>query len=138
MPRGSSLSLGVMRLIDADPSIADLPDFGSGVSDRVLSLRQRECSSLTVGEIAFCLRQGIAIEHLAPLALNVLVDQPLVEAELYAGDLLASLLHAARKRNLSAAQAAELWDICSAALAGAESIQNNVVPAAAAFVDAKE
>ncbi len=127
-----------MKLVDADPSIANLPGLGSGVSDRVVSLRERECSGLTIGEIAFCLRQGIAVEHLAPLALEVLVDQPLIEAELYAGDLLASLLHAAKQASLPVAQAAELWDICSAALAGAESIQGNVVPAAAAFMSAQK
>lgn len=123
-----------MRLIDADPSLASRPDIGSGVSDRAHSLRQYHISDLSLGDIAFCLRQGIAVPHVSLLALAALSTQPLLQAELYPGDLLASLLHAAARYSLGAESAAELVEICFAALADAEIIQETVVPAVAAFV----
>lgn len=122
-----------MRLIEADPTLDERPDFGSGVSDRVLSLRERSLSSLSLGEIAFCLRQTVALSHTVPIALEALANQPLVAAELYPGDLLVSLLHAADRSALPVHQLAELHGICSAAIAGADSIQESVVPVALAF-----
>ena len=123
-----------MRLIDADPSLASRPDLGSGVSDRAHSLHTRRLSDLSLGELSFCLRQGIAVAHVAPLALSALAVQPLLEAELYPGDLLVSLIHGATRYGLGAPETAELSDVCSAALARAGTIQESVVPAALAFV----
>ncbi|PPJ42855.1 hypothetical protein C0063_06295 [Pseudoxanthomonas sp. KAs_5_3] len=123
-----------MRLIDADPSLASRPDVGSGVSDRARSLWQCELSDLSQGDLAFCLRQGIGVAHLAPLAIGALTVEPLLEAELYPGDLLTSLLHAEAHYGLGSDTASDLAEICSVALTGAESIQEIVVPAAAAFV----
>lgn len=123
-----------MRLIEADPTLANRPNFGSGLSDRVLSLRQRQLASLTLGEIALCLRQSIALSHVVPLALAALAKQPLVEAELYSGDLLVSMLHAADRSVLSKEASNELYDICSRALADAVTIAESVVPAALTFV----
>jgi CDI immunity proteins len=123
-----------MKLIEADPTLAIRPNFGSGLSDRMLSLRQRQLASLTLGEIALCLRQSVALSHLVPLALTALAVQPLVEAELYPGDLLVSLLHAADRAVLSEHETNELYDICSNALVGADTIAESVVPAALAFV----
>ena len=122
-----------MRLIDVDQTLANRPDFGSGLSDRLLSLREKSLSSLTLGEIALCLRQSVAVSHVVPIALLALADQPLLEAELYPGDLLVSLLHAAKHADLTADQLSALHDICSAALAGADSIAKSVVPDALAF-----
>jgi hypothetical protein len=123
-----------MRLIEADPTLANRPNFGSGLSSRVLLLRQKQLASLTLGEIALCLRQSVALPHVVPLALAALAEQPLVEAELYPGDLLVSLLHAADRSVLSEQESNELYDICSNALAGADTIAKSVVPAALAFV----
>lgn len=124
-----------MRVIDADPTLANRPELGSGVSQRAHELKERLVSELSLGELAFCLRQGIAVGPVAQRAAAVLATQPLVQAEAYPGDLLCSLLHAAQSGTAPAAVVAELWDICSAALVGAESVQESVVPAARAFVD---
>jgi hypothetical protein len=123
-----------MRLIEADPTLANRPNFGSGLSDRVLSLRQRQLASLTLGEIALCLRQSVALSSVVPLALAALSEQPLVEAELYPGDLLVSLLHAASRSALSKEESNKLHDICSSALVSADTIAESVVPAALAFL----
>ena len=123
-----------MRVIEADPTLANRPELGSGVSQRAHALKQRLVSELSLAELAFCLRQGIAVGAVAQRAAAALATQPLVQAEAYPGDLLSSLLHAAQNGSAPAAVVAELWDICSAALAGAESIQESVVPAARAFV----
>jgi hypothetical protein len=130
-------ALGAMKIIDADPSLATRPDFGSGVSDRARLLRTRELADLSLGDVAFCLRQGIAIPHVSPLAISALAEQPFVEAELYPGDLLAAILHAAARYGVSNTEAFELSEICTIALSGAETIQNDVVPAALAFVAAQ-
>lgn len=123
-----------MRLIEADPTLGNRPNFGSGLSDRVLSLRQKQLASLTLGEIALCLRQSTALSHVVPLALAALAEQPLIEAELYPGDLLVSMLHAANLSVLSKEESNELCDICSNALADADSIAESVVPVALTFV----
>jgi hypothetical protein len=81
-----------MKILDADPSLASRPDIGSGVSDRARFLLTLDLADLSCGDVAFCLRQGIAISHVMPLALSALVKQPFLEAELYPGDLLAAIL----------------------------------------------
>jgi hypothetical protein len=123
-----------MKILDADPSLASRPDIGSGVSDRARSLLTRDLADLSCGDVAFCLRQGIATPHVVPLAISALVKQPFLEAELYPGDLLAAILHAAVRYGMGNNQASELSDICTAALSAAETIEENVVPAALAFM----
>jgi hypothetical protein len=124
-----------MKLIDLDPTLASKPDFGSGVSDRVISLRERPLDSLTLGEVAFCLRQSVALPYVVPIALKALAEQPLIEVDGFPGDLLVSILHAAKTAKLSEPQFSELYGICASATAGAESIAEHVVPTAQAFMD---
>jgi hypothetical protein len=122
-----------MKLHEADPTIDTRPDIGSGLSGRILALRQRELSSLSLAEIALCLRQSIALPYVVPLALEALADQPLLDAELYPGDLLWSLLHASRQYSLGISHSQELADICTSAISAVEHLKDSVVPAAAAF-----
>ncbi len=124
-----------MTLIELDPCLANRPDFGSGLSDRAVALRLKELSDLTLGELAFCLRQSIAIPHVVPLALEVLVQQPLIEADRYPGDLLNSLLHASTVNRLLPGQLAALEAACRSALAGADTVAGNVLPAAKNFLE---
>jgi hypothetical protein len=56
--------------------------------------------------------------------------QPLIESELYPGDLLAAAIHAEGKGWLNADQQSELRDICSSAVAGASTVQEEVLPLA--------
>ena len=89
---------------------------------------------LSNGDIAFCSRQSIALAHVIPIALDILVKQPLIEAELYPGDMLVSLLAAAKNKALNKVQLQELYDICANAAAGALTISETVLPAAADFI----
>jgi hypothetical protein len=123
-----------MKLAILDPTLAHRPDIGSSVSDRAKGLRDRELADLSPGDLAFCLRQSIALPHVIPIALDLAAEQSLLEAEGYPGDLLISLLHAAQNNSFTDLQLSELRDICSSALAGAETIAETVVPAASAFV----
>ncbi|WP_430391802.1 contact-dependent growth inhibition system immunity protein [Dyella sp. 20L07] len=124
-----------MTLENLDPTLVQRQDLGSGLSERAKALRGRTLAELSPGEIAFCLRQSIALPHTIPLAMDLVIEQPLIHAELYPGDMLLSLLHVSKLNALSVSQSAELHDICSAAVAGAETIAESVVPAAKGFMD---
>ena len=132
------MALGVMNLIDADPKLKERPNLESAVGIRARSLLLKDISSLSLGEIAFCLRQNIAVASVAPRALAELVGNPFVCAEHYAGDLLASLLHAANQGQVASEVIRELRDICSSAIAAAETIRESVVPDLVAFVDKQD
>ena len=123
-----------MRVIDADPTLAQRPVLDTSVSIRAHALEERLITDLTLGELAFCLRQGIALPQVAERAVAALIEQPLVDADGYPGDLLCSLLHAAESYGLPALSESELFGICSDALAAAEAVQELVVPAASAYV----
>jgi hypothetical protein len=123
-----------MKLSAIDPTLASRPDLGSGVSNRAKSLVSVSLSDLTPGDIAFCVRQSIALKAVIPLALELAAAQPLLETESYAGDLLVSLLEAAKSNRLSSDDLAELRDICSAALAAAETIAAAVTPEVKQFI----
>jgi hypothetical protein len=78
--------------------------------------------------LAFCLRQSIAVREIADMAIEHLASDPLLEAELYPGDLFASLLHAAAAGGLSLEQRSELHDLCGAVQSGLSKIQESIVP----------
>lgn len=123
-----------MELIELDPTLAQRPDFGSSVSDRASALRHRTLAELNPGDIAFCLRQSIAVPYVAELALDLTSANPLLNAEFYESDLLLSLLHAAKNELLSAQQLAELRDACSDAAVKAKAVVECVIPVAVSFV----
>jgi hypothetical protein len=123
-----------VRISDIDRSLASRPRGESGVALRAHSLADRHLEELTPGEIAFCLRQGIATTAVAERAFNLLASQPTMEAELYPGDLLSATLHAEMKGWLSAEQRLELRDICESAIAGASTLAQEVLPAAEEFI----
>jgi len=104
-----------MRIRDIDPSLASRPKLDSGVSIRARSLADRHLEDLTPGEIAFCLRQGIAVPAVMDRAIHLLASQPFVEAELYPGDLLGAAIHAETKGWLNSDQSSALRAIRSAA-----------------------
>src|SRR5689334_2241899 len=107
-----------MRISDIDRSLSSRPKLDSGVSVRAHALAERHLEELTLGDIAFCLRQGIAVPEVMARAINSLAAQPLVEAELYPGDLLSAAIHAEEKGWLHADQRNELREICLSAVAG--------------------
>ena len=56
-------------------------------------LRRVPLREFTPANLRMMVGQSINLESLAPLALHVLSEDPLIEAELYPGDLLGALLH---------------------------------------------
>jgi hypothetical protein len=113
-----------MRISEIDRSLTSRPKLESGVSVRAHVLAERHLEELTLGDIAFCLRQGIAVPEVMARAIDTLATQPLVEAELYPGDLLAAAIHAEEKGWLHANQRNELRAICASAVArGATAVR---------------
>lgn len=86
-----------MRIGEIDRSLASRPRLESGVAIRAHSLADRHIEDLSPGDLAFCLRQGIAVQAVMEKAVDLLASQPIVEAELYPGDLLSSAIHAEGK-----------------------------------------
>lgn len=105
-----------MRVRDIDPSLPARPKLKSGVSIRAHALADRRLDELTLGDVAFCLRQGIAVQAVVDRAMRALATRPLREVEGYQGDLLRSMLHAETKGWLVESQRDALRMICSAAI----------------------
>jgi hypothetical protein len=59
-------------------------------------LRRLPLREFTPANLRVMIGQSIGLKFLAPLALHILADDPLLDAELYAGDLLTSLLASER------------------------------------------
>ena len=122
-----------MKLRVLDPSLTERPRLQSSVALRAHALAEKCLSELTPGDIAFCLRQKIALPHVVPLALDLLDDNPIVEVEFYDGDLLVSLLLASKTHALTELETTRLWDACGGAEAAAKTLAEVVVPEVAAF-----
>lgn len=122
-----------MLIRDIDPSLASRPKLKSGVSIRTHSLADRHLEDLNAGDLAFCLRQGIAVSAVADRAFESLASDPLLEAELYPGDLLAAVIHADGKGWLSGAQRLVLRDICSIAITSGNADEDEVLSLARAM-----
>lgn len=130
------ITLNAMNIGSLDPSLALRPDLQSGLGNRARALINRPLESLTPADLAFCLRQSIAVPHIAPLAIDLVARQPLIETELFPGDLLLAVVHAARNKLLAPNQLRELRDACSGAIAAAETVAESLVPKAKAFIAA--
>jgi len=130
----STWSLDSMKLGALHPQLLDPPALDSGVTRRATALADRTVAELSAGEIAFCLRQSIALDAVVPVALDLLAADPIREAELYPCDLLASLIHVANEGRLSASAMNELSDICSDAIARIDSLATSRRPEIAAFL----
>ncbi len=119
-----------MRIGDIDPQLSSRPKLDSGVSIRAHSLVDRRLDDLSPGDLAFCLRQGIAVRPVAGRALELLGGRPLLEAEHYHGDLLSAAIHAEKSGWLEPAQADELRDICISVVSRVAGLVEDVVPLA--------
>jgi hypothetical protein len=69
------------------------PEWQSHLVVECHRLRRVPLREFTPGNLRIMVGQSIGLESLAPLALQILADDPLLEAELYPGDLLFALLH---------------------------------------------
>jgi hypothetical protein len=77
-------------------------------------LRRKDIDDFSTEDLRVMLGQGIGLPHLAPLAIAILEDNPLIEGDLYPGDLLTALI---RERNYAALEpwTQRLLPICRAA-----------------------
>jgi hypothetical protein len=58
----------------------------------LLSVEARAYCKFEFGDVRLLLGQGIGVPYLAPIAIEALKKQPLIETEHYCGDLLANVL----------------------------------------------
>ena len=121
-------STAEMRIGDLDPSLAGRPQWGSGVSNRAHALVDRRLGELDASDLAFCLRQQIAVAAVMDRVIEILATQALLEAEFYDGDLLLAAIHAERSGWASPAQRSELRDICASASAAIATLVSEVSP----------
>ena len=70
------------------------PGYNSGLVTRVLSLRKKPLNEFTAGDLRIIIGQKFNLEELMPLAIEQLQNDILIEADLYPGDLLKSVLSA--------------------------------------------
>lgn len=98
------------------------------MSNRAHALIDRRLGELDAADLAFCLRQQIAVAAVMDRVIEVLVSRPLLEAEFYEGDLLLAAIHAERSGWVSPAQRSELRDICSTASAAIATLVSVVSP----------
>jgi hypothetical protein len=88
-----------MPPIDFSKSLQDLdgqdwgePTYPSNLVVECHRLRRVPISELSGGDLRMLIGQQIGLEFLVPRALELLADDPLVEGDYYAGDLLQMLL----------------------------------------------
>jgi hypothetical protein len=63
-------------------------EYPSRLVERCYRLRKVPIAELSAGDLRLLIGQGIGLEHLMPLAIELLRVDPYVEADLYPGDLL--------------------------------------------------
>lgn len=63
---------------------------------KVYELRQRPVGELTADDLRLLIGQQVGLDVLLPRALNILKHNPMIEADLYPGDLLAAVLRLPR------------------------------------------
>src|SRR5689334_16560777 len=72
------------------------PDHTSNLVQTIHRLRRKPINEFTVEDLRITLGQNCGVEHLTPLALNLLEVDPFVEGDFYPGDLLASVMGISR------------------------------------------
>ncbi|GAA4856710.1 contact-dependent growth inhibition system immunity protein [Kitasatospora terrestris] len=88
------------RLVNRDRSLEELErdrwSAPSGGETRLMAtvreLRRKPIGGLTVEDMRLLIRQDVGLAYLLPLAVEVLRADPLVEGDMYEGDLLAAVL----------------------------------------------
>lgn len=76
-----------LEQLDGDVSI---PATGR-IAERCAALRKVPLDALTPGNIRLLISQQVGLAHLVPPALDLLTANPLLETEVYPGDLLGAL-----------------------------------------------
>lgn len=68
------------------------PDFGSHLAEECHRLRRVPLKEFSVENLRIMIGQNIGSDYLVPLALEILVKNPLAEGDYYPGDFLVSVL----------------------------------------------
>jgi hypothetical protein len=74
------------------PAWRPAPEGASSLVRRVHALRTVPLSTLGVEDLRVLIAQDVARETLVPIAVDLLRDRPLLEGDLYPGDLLLAVL----------------------------------------------
>jgi hypothetical protein len=84
--------IGDKTLDELEPPAWGEPDYDSDLVQTCHRLRRKKLSEYDESDLRVMIGQGIGLRYLVPLSLDILEDNPLIEADYYPGDLLASLL----------------------------------------------
>lgn len=68
------------------------PDYDSWLVQTCYALGSKPLNQFDAGDLRIMIGQKDSLRYLMPLALNRLIDEPLVEGTYYPGDLLAAVL----------------------------------------------
>jgi len=91
--KGRDLETLCLDILDPPAWSAEL-EYDSFLVRRVHELRLKPVGDFTVEDLRIMIGQQISLEQLVPRAIKRLVADPLAEADLYPGDLLAVVLRA--------------------------------------------
>jgi hypothetical protein len=69
------------------PAWGPPPENATGLMIRLHELRPKEVESFTTEDFRLAIGRQLALQHLMPLALRRLEENPLAEGDLYEGDL---------------------------------------------------
>jgi hypothetical protein len=75
------------------PDWGEAPPDATGLVRGVHAARQKPLAELTVEDLRVLIGQNVSLDHLVPLALRELHEDPLSEGDLYPGDLLNAVLN---------------------------------------------
>ena len=96
---------------------------------RERELARKPLKDFTPGNLRFMIQQGFGWKYLIPLAIEILVENPLISGDYYEGDLLKAVLSVDRKFWL---ENAELWsavyDIAGEVEVIHETIETTIFP----------
>jgi len=81
-----------MSLEELEGQVWPHNDFGSHVVQESQRLRKVPVNQLTIEDLRLLIGQQIGLQFLVPVALDLLVINPLAQGDFYRGDLLANLL----------------------------------------------
>lgn len=76
------------------PAWGDPPADATPLIEKCYALRRKPLDEFTVENLRLMIGQGIGLDHLVPLALERLKENPLAEGDMYPGDLLTAVLSA--------------------------------------------
>lgn len=97
--------------------IWDEPEYDSYLVTTCHKLRKKPIDQFTVEDLRIMISQNIGLNHLLPLAVDVLRENPIAEGDFYQGDLLKAVIGCQSvQTNFGDVDAKELAQICMKAM----------------------